>query len=119
MLENHAHLAADFIDFLHIIGEFNPVHDDLALLMLLQPVDAADHRRLTGAGRPADNDFFAPLNTQVDVFQDMEIPIPFVHPDNLDGNIALFLAHGSVAHTSALLSLMTGMELVLQPDAIT
>mgnify|MGYP001795498971 CR=1 FL=1 len=44
MLKDHPHLAADLVDLLHIVGQFDPVDDDLALLMLLQPVDAADHR---------------------------------------------------------------------------
>ena len=39
--------------------ELDAVDDDLAFLMFLQPVDAADQRRLAGARRPADDDALA------------------------------------------------------------
>ena len=56
VLEHHADLAADLVDVLEVVGQLDAVDDDLALLVLLQPVDAADQRRLAGAGRPADDD---------------------------------------------------------------
>ena len=40
------HQQGQIVDLLEIVGEFDPVDDDLAALMFLQPVDAADHRRL-------------------------------------------------------------------------
>ena len=42
VLEHHADFAPDFVDLLQIIGQFNIIDEDFALLMLLQPVDAAD-----------------------------------------------------------------------------
>ena len=44
---------------LEVVGELDAVDDDLALLVLLQPVDAADHGRLAGARGPADDDALA------------------------------------------------------------
>src|SRR3546814_13613659 len=63
------------------------VDDDLALLVLLQPVDAADHGRLAGAGRSADDDALAAVDRQVDVLEDMELAIPLVHADDLDRHL--------------------------------
>ncbi len=59
VLEDHADVAADLVDLLEIVGELRAVDDDLALLVLLQPVDAADHRRLARAGRAADDQLLA------------------------------------------------------------
>ena len=59
VLEHHADFAADLVDALEVVGELGAVDDDAALLVLLEPVDAADHRRLAGAGRAADHDALA------------------------------------------------------------
>jgi hypothetical protein len=59
VLEHHADLAADLVDALEVVGQFDAVDDDLALLVLLQPVDAADHGRLARARRAADHDALA------------------------------------------------------------
>jgi hypothetical protein len=61
----------------------------IALLVFLQPVDAADHRRLAGAGRPADDDALAAHDLEVDVAQHVEIAVPLVHVLDLDGDIRL------------------------------
>ena len=37
MLEHHADLAADRVDVLEVVGQFDPVDDNLALLMFLEP----------------------------------------------------------------------------------
>ncbi|KAG1387018.1 hypothetical protein G6F60_014276 [Rhizopus arrhizus] len=47
--------------------------------MLFQAVDAADHRGLARAGRPAHHDAFARRHVQVDVAQHVELAIPLVH----------------------------------------
>ncbi len=49
VLEHHPDFAADLVDLLEVIGELDAVDDDLALLVLFQTVDAADHRGLAGA----------------------------------------------------------------------
>jgi hypothetical protein len=42
VLEHHADFRADLVDVLQVAGQFGAVNNDLALLMLFQPVDAAD-----------------------------------------------------------------------------
>ena len=42
MLEHHADLAADGFYVFQVIRQLNAVDDDLPLLMLLKPVQAAD-----------------------------------------------------------------------------
>ncbi len=90
VLEHHADLAANFLDLFQVVGQLNAVDDDLALLMLFQAVDAADQGRLAGPGRAADDDAFAGFDVQVDVFEDMEFAVPFVHGDDPDN---ILLAH--------------------------
>ena len=87
MLEHHADLAADLVDALEIVGELDAVDDDLARLMLLEPVDAADERRLARARRPADDDALAPIDGEIDVAQHVEFAVPLVHVDDLDRDV--------------------------------
>jgi hypothetical protein len=49
MLEHHPDLGAHLVDVLQIVGQLDPVDHDLAGLMFLKPVDAADQR---GFARP-------------------------------------------------------------------
>ena len=87
VLEHHADLAPDLVDALEVVGELDAVDDDLAGLMLLEPVDAADHRRLARARGPADHDALAAHHLEVDVLQHVEIAVPFVHVDDLDRDV--------------------------------
>jgi hypothetical protein len=89
VLEHHADLAADVVDLLEVVGELGAVDDDAPLLVLLEPVDAADHGRLAGAGRPADDDALAAADVQVDVAQDVELAVPLVHAEHLDGGLGV------------------------------
>src|SRR5205085_11201589 len=84
LLEYHADLAADGLDVLHIRGQLYAGDEDLAALMLLQPIDAADHRRFARARRPADDDPLAPADVEVDVPEDVEVAVPFVDAAQLD-----------------------------------
>ncbi len=43
MLEDHTDLAANLVDLLQVMGEFDAVNDNLAFLVLFKSVDAADH----------------------------------------------------------------------------
>jgi hypothetical protein len=56
--------------------------------MLFEAVYAADHRRLAGARRTADDDALAAHDLQVDIAQYMEVAEPFVHVDHLDRGVA-------------------------------
>ena len=82
MLEHHADVAAHLVDLLEVVGQLDAVDDDAALLMLLEPVDAADHGRFAGAGRPADDDALAAHHLEIDVAQHVEIAEPLVHADD-------------------------------------
>src|SRR3546814_7723381 len=103
VLEHHADLAADLRDVLHVVRQLDFVDDDLALLVLLQPVDAADNGRLAGAGRSADDDALAAVDRQGDVLEDMELAIPLVYSDDLHRQ----LVGRSEEQTSEVKSLMS------------
>ena len=44
LLEHHAHVLADVVDGLHVVGSSTPSTMRWPSWMFLQPVDAADHR---------------------------------------------------------------------------
>src|SRR5262249_41469141 len=83
-----ADLAADLVDLLEIVGEFGAVDNDAALLMFLEAVDAADHGRFPGPGGSANDDTLAALDLEIDVAQHVEVPLPLVHPNDVDGDFA-------------------------------
>ena len=87
VLEHHADLAAHLVDALEVVGQLDAVDDQRAGLMLLQAVDAAEQRRLAGAGRAADHDPLAAHHPQADALQDVERAEPFVDVDNVDGDL--------------------------------
>ena len=83
-LKQHADLAAHLVDILQVVGEFDAIDDNIALLMLLQPVDATHQRGFAGAGRAADNDALATRHLQVNVLQYMKRAEPFVYGTHLN-----------------------------------
>ena len=93
VLETHPDFAADLVDLFQVVGQLRPLDDDLAALVFLQPVDAADHGRLAGAGRSADDDPLAAHHLQIDIPQHVEITVPLVHIDDLNGHIRVRDAH--------------------------
>ena len=103
LLEHHARLAADLLDVAEVAGELGAVDHDAPRVVLLEPVDAADHRRLPGTGRADDDDDLLAGDLQVDGLQRGEVAEPFRDTDELDHRLALDLRrvgeHGSgVAH---------------------
>ena len=84
VLEHHSDFLAHLVDLLEIVGELDAVDDDLALLVLLERIDAADHRRFARARRPGDDDALALLHAQVDVLEHVEVGVPFVDADQVD-----------------------------------
>jgi hypothetical protein len=84
VLKHHADLAADGVDAADVAGEQHAVDNDVAALEVLQPVDAAQHGGLAGAGRAADDDALAAGDGQVDVGQHVELAVPLVQPGDLD-----------------------------------
>jgi hypothetical protein len=76
-------------DVLHTLVEQRAVDRDLTILMFFKMIDTSDQSRFARARRPADYDPFALGNGQVDVFQDMEIPVPFVDLLHLNDGLVL------------------------------
>jgi hypothetical protein len=107
VLEHHADLAAHRVDVAAVLGQLMAVDDDAAAIMLLEPVDAADHGRLAGSGGPADNDALAALDAQIDVAQHMKVAIPLVDADELNRHLPGFvlfnLLSGCLSHQIPLL----------------
>ncbi len=89
LLKHHADVAAHCDDLLGIVGQLDAVDDDAAALPILQPVDTAQQRRFSAAGRAADDDALAARHLQVDVAQRMEFAVPFVQRDDFDRHIRL------------------------------
>src|SRR5581483_8838783 len=87
VLEHHADLAANLVNFLQVRRQLDTVDEDVPALVLFEPVDTADHRRLARSGRPADHDSLPAAYLQVDVAQNMKIAVPFVDADHLDGGV--------------------------------
>src|ERR1700744_4544214 len=67
MLKDHAHVLADLIDALYIVREFSSINDDFSVLMLLQVIDAPDHRGLARARGATYDDSLSPLNLKIDI----------------------------------------------------
>ena len=42
MLKHHAHFGSDFFNIFEIIGQLNPIDNNLAALMFFQTIDAAN-----------------------------------------------------------------------------
>ena len=62
----------------HVVGQLDAVDDDVPGLVPLEGVDAADHRRLAGAGRAADDDPLAAADVSVMSLEDVEDAVPLV-----------------------------------------
>src|SRR4051794_31179598 len=72
----------------NIVVEFGAQHVNRALLMLFQPIDAADQRGFSRARWAANDDTFALTDGQIDAFQSMKLAVEFVHIGDLDGDVA-------------------------------
>src|SRR4029077_15732297 len=86
-LKHHAHFAPNFVDPPQTRSQFNSVHDDPAFLKFLECVDAADQRRFSRARRAADHDALTPADIEIDVAQNMKIPVPFVEAGDADNGV--------------------------------
>lgn len=93
VLKHHADFPPNRINMADIIGQFDTINNDFALLMLLQPVDTTDEGGLSRAGRPTDYNSFALINGQVEIFENMKVPVPLVHSLNPD-DARLFVGLG-------------------------
>ena len=94
LLEHHADLAAHGVDIFERIGQLDTVHRDAPAVVGLEPVDAADHRRLAGARRTADNHLLALADFQIDIFQGLEFAEEFIDVLKADNRVLSGLRHG-------------------------
>src|ERR1700733_1248291 len=83
-LEHHSDFSPHFIDPFDVVGQLHSVDHDRSALMLLESINAPDERRFAGAGRTADHDALSPPNRQVDIWQYMKTPVPFVDTGESD-----------------------------------
>jgi hypothetical protein len=100
-LEHHADFAADRLDLAEVAGKLDAVDEDLPLLMLFEPVDAADHRRLAGARGPAHHDLLAAPDGEVDILQHVKCAEPLVDMAQLDHRAAARRGFIALAHRRA------------------
>src|SRR5262249_16543000 len=84
LLKHHADAVAHLLDVAYIAGQLHAVDDDTPFLMLLEPVDAPDQRRLSRSGRAADDHLLAASNREIDIAQHVEIVKPFVDADEFN-----------------------------------
>src|SRR5690606_7052579 len=89
VLEHHADIAADLVHVPHLRSDLAAVDHDAAALVLLQLVDAADERRLAGAGGAADDDLLAGPHAEVDILEYVEGAVPLVETGDLDRDVRL------------------------------
>ncbi len=117
-LEHHARLAADLGDVADVVRQFGAIDRDAAGVVLLEPIDAADHRGLARPGGPDDHDDLPGGHLDVDVLERLELAEELVDVREFDhrhavarhrGGVAehrLAIAHlAALAHVTALISL--------------
>ena len=84
LLKHHTGFAPHRINGLEVVAKRHAVNDEPALLVRLQPVDAADECRLTRSRRPADDDAFTARDIKIDIAQHMKLPEPLVEFSDFD-----------------------------------
>ena len=88
LLEHHPGLAADLLDVADVAGQLDAVDEDAPAVVLLEAVDAADHRRLPRPGRADDDDDLLAGDVEVDVAQRLERAEELLHVDQLEHRLA-------------------------------
>src|SRR5690606_28117752 len=73
LLEHHPRLPADLLDGLDVLGQLDAVDHDPPGVVLLEAVDAPDHRRLAGARWADDDHDLLAADPEVDVLQCLEV----------------------------------------------
>ena len=94
LLEDHTDLASNGGDVLGILVQLNTVDDNTALIVLFEPIDAADERGFAGARRAADHHPLASAYAEINILQRMERAEPLVDARHLDGDGAVL--HGAL-----------------------
>ena len=70
MLKHHPDFLTHAFDVANIFIQFDTIHNNTPLLMLLKVIDAANGCRFPGPGRAAKDNTFALLDLKIDIFQD-------------------------------------------------
>src|SRR5918999_1924152 len=78
LLKHHPHFASDFLDVPDVVGELDAVHDDPAAVVLLQPVDAPDQRRLPRPRGAGDDDHLLATDDEIDAGERLEVAEPLL-----------------------------------------
>jgi hypothetical protein len=84
VLKDHAHFGPYFFDIFEVIGQLNPIHNNLAALVFFQSVNTANQRRFPGSGRSADDDPLFFMHGQIDAPEHMEFTKPLVQIYDFD-----------------------------------
>src|SRR5215472_18690056 len=95
-LEDHADLGAELGQVPAVAGNGVTVHEDLALLDRLEPVDAADEGALARAGGPAHHHHLAGRDVEAHVLEHVVGAEPLAYADVANGRSAT--RHGLLDH---------------------
>src|SRR5437763_15352347 len=77
LLKHHADFPADELNILRVRRHLDAFDQDLARLMLFQPVDAANYGGFSRTGRPTDDRPLALAHYERNILEGLECPVPF------------------------------------------
>src|SRR5690606_19588052 len=100
--------APHLLDATDVVGQLDAVDDDAPGVVLLEPVDAADQRRLARPRRPDDDDDLAPTDLQIDAPQGFEVAEALHDALELDHHLAGAAGDGGVGEDPLLGALLLG-----------
>ena len=90
VLEHHADPLAHPDEVSPGVAEVDPLEDDPAAIHRLQPVRAAEERRLAGAAGTDQADDLAPVHLETDAPEGFEVLVALLHIlEDQDGGLAL------------------------------
>ena len=83
MLENHAHLLADFVDIAFVIRNGLTLEDDLTAGRCLQQVQAAQEGGFSASAGPDQHNTFSPVDVLADAFENFQVTKAFCQVFNV------------------------------------
>ena len=87
LLKNHADIVAQHIPRRGAVINCYAINGNLAGIMRLQPVDAADSRRLARPGRTANDNFLPQVNVEGHIGKRLKVPKKLVDVTHADKRI--------------------------------
>jgi hypothetical protein len=84
VLEHHADIAANLLNKPDIVTQLFAIHHNSTALVFFKAVDAANGGGFAGTRRTTNDNAFALLDGEVDVFEDMKSAIPFMDAFHLN-----------------------------------